>query len=113
MQMPEIKIKIRDKRAGGTGTVICGNSDYTVVWDLDQEWAFYDAKTMRVLFVAREAFLARRDIYEDLGHRGGRGRPHHRRAHPQTAPEDRRRTHRHHQGRGLQIRTLSRAIPGE
>ena len=32
--MPEIKIKIRDKRAGGTGTVICGNSDYTVVWDL-------------------------------------------------------------------------------
>ena len=48
MQMPEIKIKIRDKRAGGTGTVICGNSDYTVVWDLDQEWAFYDAKTMRV-----------------------------------------------------------------
>ena len=48
MQMPEIKIKIRDKRAGGTGTVICGNSDYTVVWDLDQEWASYDAKTMRV-----------------------------------------------------------------
>ena len=65
------------------------------------------------LFVAREALLARGDIYEDLGHRGGRGRPHHRRAHPQTAPEDRRRTHRHHQGRGLQIRTLSRAIPGE
>ena len=46
--MPEIKIKIRDKRAGGTGTVICGNSDYTVVWDLDDEWTPYDAKTMRV-----------------------------------------------------------------
>ena len=46
--MPEIKIKIRDKRAGGTGTVICGNSDYTVVWDLDQEWESYSAKTMRV-----------------------------------------------------------------
>ena len=46
--MPEIKIKIRDKRAGGTGTVICGNSDYTVVWDLDAEWAAYDTKTMRV-----------------------------------------------------------------
>ena len=46
--MPEIKIKIRDKRAGGTGTVICGNSDYTVVWDLDEEWTPYDAKTMRV-----------------------------------------------------------------
>lgn len=46
--MPEIKIKIRDKRAGGTGTVICGNSDYTVVWDLDEEWTPYDTKTMRV-----------------------------------------------------------------
>ena len=46
--MPEIKIKIRDKRAGGTGTVICGNSDYTVAWDLDQEWEPYSAKTMRV-----------------------------------------------------------------
>ena len=46
--MPEIKIKIRDKRAGGTGTVICGNSDYTVVWDLDDEWTPYSAKTMRV-----------------------------------------------------------------
>jgi hypothetical protein len=47
-QMPEIKIKIRDKQAGGTGTVICGNSDYTVAWDLDQEWEPYSAKTMRV-----------------------------------------------------------------
>lgn len=46
--MPEIKIKIRDKRAGGTGTVICGNSDYTVAWDLDQEWTPYDTKAMRV-----------------------------------------------------------------
>ena len=46
--MPEIKIKIRDKRAGGTGTIICGNSDYTVVWDLDGEWTPYDTKTMRV-----------------------------------------------------------------
>lgn len=46
--MPEIKIKIRDKRSGGTGTVICGNSDYTVAWDLDQEWEPYSAKTMRV-----------------------------------------------------------------
>lgn len=46
--MPEIKIKIRDKWAGGTGTVICGNSDYTVVWDLDDEWTPYGTKTMRV-----------------------------------------------------------------
>ena len=84
---------------------------YTVTRDSPSAQGIRAARP--ALFVAREAFLARRDIYEDLGHRGGRGRPHHRRAHPQTAPEDRRRTHRHHQGRGLQIRTLSRAIPGE
>jgi len=28
--------------------VICGNSDYTVVWALDNEWTPYGTKTMRV-----------------------------------------------------------------
>lgn len=46
--MPEIKIKVRDKCADGEGVIICNNSDYTVVWDLDQEWEPYSAKTMRV-----------------------------------------------------------------
>ena len=46
--MPEIKIKVRDKCAEGEGVVICNNSDYTVVWDLDEEWTPYDTKTMRV-----------------------------------------------------------------
>lgn len=46
--MPEIKIKVRDKCADGEGVVICNNSDYTVVWDLDVEWTPYDTKTMRV-----------------------------------------------------------------
>ncbi len=46
--MPEIKIKVRDKCAEGEGVVICNNSDYTVVWDLDEEWKPYDTKTMRV-----------------------------------------------------------------
>lgn len=46
--MPEIKIKVRDKCAEGEGVVICNNSDYTVVWDLDGEWTPYDTKTMRV-----------------------------------------------------------------
>lgn len=46
--MPEIKIKVRDKCAEGEGVIICNNSDYTVVWDLDAEWAAYDTKTMRV-----------------------------------------------------------------
>lgn len=46
--MPEIKIKVRDKCAEGEGVVICNNSDYAVVWDLDEEWASFDSKTMRV-----------------------------------------------------------------
>ena len=35
--MPEINIKVRDKCAKGEGVIICNNSDYTVVWDLDEE----------------------------------------------------------------------------
>ena len=46
--MPEIKIKVRDKCAEGEGVIICNNSDYTVVWDLDEVWTPYDTKTMRV-----------------------------------------------------------------
>ena len=46
--MPEIKIKVRDKCAEGEGVIICNNSDYTVVWDLDSEWEPYSARTMRV-----------------------------------------------------------------
>lgn len=46
--MPEIKIKVRDKCAESEGVIICNNSDYTVVWDLDEEWTPYDTKTMRV-----------------------------------------------------------------
>lgn len=46
--MPEINIKVRDKCAEGEGVVICNNSDYTVVWDLDEEWTPYGTRTMRV-----------------------------------------------------------------
>ena len=46
--MPEINIKVRDKCAEGEGVIICNNSDYTVVWALDEEWTPYGTKTMRV-----------------------------------------------------------------
>lgn len=46
--MPEIKIKVRDKCAEGEGVIICNNTDYTVVWDLDSEWEPYSTRTMRV-----------------------------------------------------------------
>ena len=48
MQMTELKITVRNKRASGTGTIVCGNSDYKVIWDLDGEWAPFNTKTMRV-----------------------------------------------------------------
>lgn len=46
--MPELNITVRNKRASGTGTIVCGNSDYRVIWDLDGEWDPFDTKTMRV-----------------------------------------------------------------
>lgn len=47
-QMTELKIAVRNKRASGTGTIVCGNNDYMVIWDLDREWDPFNTKTMRV-----------------------------------------------------------------
>lgn len=48
--MPELTIKIRNKRPiYDHEAIVCGNSDYVVRWDLDEEWAEYAAKTMRVV----------------------------------------------------------------
>ena len=45
----ELKSKVRNKIAkGGDERVVCGNSDYLVRFDLDEEWAKHQAKTMRV-----------------------------------------------------------------
>lgn len=42
-------ITVRQKIATGDDTyIVCGNSDYTVHWDLDDEWAEYPKKTMLV-----------------------------------------------------------------
>lgn len=50
--MADYKIKnitVRQKIATGDDTyIVCGNSDYTVHWDLDDEWAEYNEKTMLV-----------------------------------------------------------------
>lgn len=46
--MPDINITVVNKRASGTGAIVCGNSDYTVLWELDEEWASFDTRTMRV-----------------------------------------------------------------
>ena len=41
----DINIKAKDKIAVGDETlIVCGNSDYTVNFELDAEWAAYDQK---------------------------------------------------------------------
>lgn len=52
--MPDVNVKIRNKIAQTQGTpeVVCGNSDYTAIFDFDEEWAEYEEKTAH--FVWRE-----------------------------------------------------------
>ncbi len=51
--MPNIQIRVADKiaQAGGSPVIVCGNSDYTVTFLFDSEWAPYTAKTARFSFV--------------------------------------------------------------
>lgn len=51
--MPEIAINVREKIAqvSGSPEIVCGNSDYAVVFDLDSEWDSYDVKTMRAAWL--------------------------------------------------------------
>ena len=46
-----IVIKVVDKVpivVSGPQYVVCDNSDYTVVWQLDEEWAQFESRTMQV-----------------------------------------------------------------
>lgn len=47
--MPTIIITVRNKAANTAGGqyYVCSNSDYTVTFDFDEEWAAYDVKTAR------------------------------------------------------------------
>ena len=47
--MKTINVLVRDKIASTVGDIvyICGNSDYVVSFDFDEEWAVYDIKTAR------------------------------------------------------------------
>ena len=49
--MPDIKITVRDKVATGDGSrIVCGNSDYSILFDFDAEWDDYDVKTARFVY---------------------------------------------------------------
>jgi len=45
--MPEITVTVREKiaQAEQGAAIVCGNSDYTIRFDLDSEWAGYPLKT--------------------------------------------------------------------
>lgn len=47
--MPEIRIAVRDKIAAAEGLpeIVCGNGDYTLVFEFDAEWTPYRTKTAR------------------------------------------------------------------
>ena len=50
--MPEIAITVRSRIAAAAGNpeIVCGNSDYTAVFDFDAEWADYPVKTARAVW---------------------------------------------------------------
>lgn len=48
----DIKIAVKHKTPVYTEqAIVCNNSDYTVTWDLDDEWSGYDNKTMRRVYM--------------------------------------------------------------
>lgn len=57
--MPDIQITVRNKIAQTQNApeIVCGNSDYTAIFDFDAEWSDYDAKTAR--FVWRDILTGR------------------------------------------------------
>ena len=49
--MENIHIKVRGKHLSlRNAAVVCGNSDYQIVWELDSDWTQKTSKTMRVSF---------------------------------------------------------------
>lgn len=48
----DISVKVREKIAQTQGTpeVVCGNSDYVVMFDFDDEWSGYEVKTARFVW---------------------------------------------------------------
>ena len=49
--MPNIQINIKNKVArADRAIIVCDNSDYTAVFDFDDEWSAYDTKTARFVY---------------------------------------------------------------
>ena len=67
--MPEITIQVRDKHATALESpeIVCGNSDYTVAFDLDSEWQSYATKTARFNYVRAGVRLHQDVIFQGTG----------------------------------------------
>lgn len=54
----DIQVKVENKVASNMGApvIICGNSDYTVTFTFDAEWATMDIKTARFVYRRGDAF---------------------------------------------------------
>ena len=50
--MPDIHITVRERiaQADGDPEIVCGNSDYTAVFDFDTEWNDYPQKTLHTVW---------------------------------------------------------------
>lgn len=52
--MPNIQINIKNKVArADRAIIVCDNSDYTAVFDFDDEWSAYETKTARFVYGGR------------------------------------------------------------
>ncbi len=64
--MPDIRITVAEKtaRAEGHPEIICGNADYTAVFDFDDEWEAYPVKTLRAVWRSGGEYLYADVIFE-------------------------------------------------
>ena len=67
--MPDISIKVRAKVAQvqGSPQLVCGNSDYVVTFDFDEEWDDYDSKTMHAVWMDHTGKLLHYDVLFEGG----------------------------------------------
>ena len=61
--MPEITVTVRGKiaKAEENAAIVCGNSDYTIRFDFDSEWAEFPVRTARFAYVSQ-----RQRLYQDV-----------------------------------------------
>lgn len=61
--MPDINIIVNDKTASAESSpvIVCGNSDYQILFSFDSEWDEYTVKTARFVFMKNGTLL-----YEDV-----------------------------------------------